>query len=239
MLMILLVTEKADKKAEIVSLFKIKCCQKNIFFIVSCWYSSHFFSSPQLAPSPTPTQSILYVLPWRSRTFSCMWPVRSSFVTAVILLKERSRLKALPVTVGTLVNPLWEQLQKSCWLQWSQDGFLSSVFNLWPQLLERKRRTRMKKRAEEQLVGRLMLHEISEGHEVVFERIYKSGRKWVIQNAEDPHTEVKEQQGRSTISKRKPKKFHSQHNSAKVKGVIRKQRCLQLVTHPTPNGFIR
>lgn len=106
-----------------------------------------------------------------------MWPVRSSFVTAVILLKERSRLKALPVTVGTLVNPLWEQLQKSCWLQWSQDGFLLSVFNLWPQLSERKRRTRMKERAEEQLVGRLMLHEISEEHEVVFEMIYKSGRK--------------------------------------------------------------
>lgn len=109
-----------------------------------------------------------------------MWPVRSSFITAVILLKERSRLKALPVTVGTLVNPLWEQLQKSCWLQWSQDGFLLSVFNLWPQLSERKRRTRMKERAEEQLVGRLMLHEISEEHEVVYEMIYKSGRKWVI-----------------------------------------------------------
>lgn len=35
----------------------------------------------------------------------------------------------------------------------------------------------MKERAEEQLVGRLMLHEISEEHEVVFEMIYKSGRK--------------------------------------------------------------
>lgn len=80
-------------------------------------------------PIPKPN-NIPSVLLWRLRALSCLWPVRSSSVTTVMLLKERSRLRARSVTMGTQVNPSEEQLQESHRSQRSQDDLSPSGFDL-------------------------------------------------------------------------------------------------------------